>query len=135
MIIQSSSFRNLPKVNGHNMWAKYYDSSSSGSRDILFTRFHRLTMGKSKKGHNSRKTILTEKKKIRVRLFFMLIPHIKFQDPIFNRSRPYASVTDRPTQPATDRPKTICPLNFFEVLGIKKQCWEIQLSGIVQKTH
>ena len=49
-------------------------------------------MGKSKmskKGHNSATTSPTEKKrkKIQVRLyFFMVIPHIKFQDPIPNRS-------------------------------------------------
>ena len=40
----------------------------------------------SKKGHTSAMTSPTEEKNIRVRLFFMLIPYIKFQDPTSNRS-------------------------------------------------
>ena len=40
----------------------------------------------SKKGHNSVTKSPTEKKKIRVLLFFILIPHIKFQDPISKHS-------------------------------------------------
>ena len=40
----------------------------------------------SKKGHNSAMKSPTEKKKIWVLLFSILIPHIKFQDPISNRS-------------------------------------------------
>ena len=55
-IIQSNSFGILPKVNQviYTLeticrWAKYHDPSASGSRDILFTKFYRLTMGKSKK--------------------------------------------------------------------------------------
>ena len=39
----------------HNLWAKYYDPSSSGSPDILLTRFHRFTMHKSEKGDKSAK--------------------------------------------------------------------------------
>ena len=43
------------------------------------------------KGHNSAMESLTEKKKkIQVLLFIILIPHIKFQDPISNRSWLYA---------------------------------------------
>ena len=38
---------------GHNLCAKYYDPNSGSSQDILLTRFHILTMRKSKKGHNS----------------------------------------------------------------------------------
>ena len=68
------------------LYVKYHDPSSNGSPDILFTRFHRFTMQKSKKGHNSAMTSPTEKKKILVAYFFMLIPQIKFQDPISNRS-------------------------------------------------
>ena len=59
----------------------------------------------------------TEKKKILVRLLFMLHPYIKFQDPVANSSWPSPSVTDW----WTDRPKPICSLNFFEVGGIKKE--------------
>ena len=50
--------------------------------------------------------------KIRVRLFFIHIPYIKFQNPTSNRSWPYAK---RNTPQTTDGPKPICPLNFFEV--------------------
>ena len=77
----------------------------------------------SKKRHDSRTTILTEKKKkkkIRVRLFFMLIPHIKFQDPIFNRSWPYASVTDRPSHRRTD-PNQYAPSQLLRSWGHKQK--------------
>ena len=40
----------------------------------------------SKKGHNSATTSPTEKIKSLIRLYFMVIPYIKFQDPISNRS-------------------------------------------------
>ena len=43
-----------------------------------------------KRGITLQWQIQQEKKKIRVRLFFMLIPYIKFQDPVSNRSWPYA---------------------------------------------
>ena len=36
---------------GLSLHAKYHDPRSSGCPDILFTRFHRLIMQKSKKGH------------------------------------------------------------------------------------
>ena len=43
-------------------------------------------MQKSKKGHNSAMSSPIEKKEIRVLLFFMHIPYIKFQDPTSNHS-------------------------------------------------
>ena len=49
----------------------------------------------SKKGHNSAMKSLMEKKKIWVLLFFTLIPHLEFQDPISNRSWPYAKCDPR----------------------------------------
>ena len=58
-IIQSSIDGNFAKSSsGHlqlenNMCAKYHDPSSRGSPAILLTMFHRITMHKSKKGHNS----------------------------------------------------------------------------------
>ena len=88
---------------------------------IFFTRCRRFTMEKSKKGRKRGITLQRQfrrkRKTIRVRLFFMLIPYtcIKFQDPICNRSWPYAKRNGQ-----TDRPKPICPLNFLEVGGIKK---------------
>ena len=43
-------------------------------------------MTESKKGHNFAIQGLTKKKKIRVRLFFVLMLHIKFQVPSSSRS-------------------------------------------------
>ena len=45
--------------------------TSSGPLDNLLTRFSFAKMPKSEKGHNSNKNNLTEKKKIRVSLFFI----------------------------------------------------------------
>ena len=45
--------------------------------------------------------------------------HIKFQVPRSSGSlvlQPTTGVTDRRTDGQTDRPKPICPLNFFEAL-------------------
>ena len=82
-------------------------------------------MTESKKGHNFAIQGPTEKK-IRVRLFFVLMLYIKFQVPSSSGSlvlQPTKGVTDRrtdrQTDGQTDRPKPICPLNFFEVGGIK----------------
>ena len=50
----------------------------------------------------------------------MLIPYIKFQDPISNCSWPHA---ERNTHAHTNRPKPICSLNFFEDGGIKINSW------------
>ena len=60
-----------------------------------------------------------KKKKKRIRLFSMLIPYIKFQDPISNRSWPYAkrNGADRQSYRRTG-PNQYAPLNFFEVGGI-----------------
>ena len=76
-----------------------------------------------KNGHNFAIQGPTKKKKIRVRLFFVLMLYIKFQVPSSSGSlvlQPTKGVTDRRTDRQTDRPKPICPLNFFEVGGIKK---------------
>ena len=82
-------------------------------------------MAESKKGHNFAIQRPTEKK-IRVRLFFVLMLYIKFQVPSSSGSlvlQPTKGVTDRRTDGRTDgqtdRPKPICPLNFFEVGGKK----------------
>ena len=65
--IQLNNYRIMQNVNqvitqSHNLYAKYHDPRSSGSPDILFTRFHRFTKQKSKKEHNSAMTSPTEKK-------------------------------------------------------------------------
>ena len=72
-------------------------------------------MTESKKGHNFAIQGPTEKK-IRVRLVYVLMVYTKFQVPSSSGSlvlQPTKGVTDR----RTDGP--ICPLNFFEVGGIK----------------
>ena len=60
---------------------------------------------------------------LRVPVFFILVPHIKFQDPISNRSWTYAK-RNRRTHARTDartdaEVQTNMPLNFFEVGCIK----------------
>ena len=73
----------------------------------------------SKKGHNSAMTIRRKREKILVHLFFMHIPHIKFQEiislTVFDHMQ---SVTDTQTdrQAQTNMP----PLNFCEAGGIKR---------------
>ena len=54
----------------------------------------------------------------RVCLFFVLMLYIKFQVPSSSGSL-VLQPTKRQTDGQTDRPKPICPLNFFEVGGIK----------------
>ena len=58
----------------------------------------------------------TEKKKVRLHLIFMLSTHIQFQDPISNRSWPYA--TDGRTHERTARPHTLAQNNIG---GIENQ--------------
>ena len=68
-IIQPNIYRILPKLERpstpwtQNLYAKYYDPSSSSSPDILFIRFHMFTMHKLKKRHNSTVTSPTDTKK------------------------------------------------------------------------
>ena len=63
--------------------------------------------------------------------------HIKFQDPISNRSWPYA----KRNAPRTDRPKPICLLNFeVEGIEIKLSFSRVRrpiyvISGLVVKTN
>ena len=74
-------------------------------------------MTESKKGHNFAIQGPTGKKKIRVRLFFVLMLYIKFQVPSSSGSlvlQPTKGVKDRRTDGQTERPKPICPINFFE---------------------
>ena len=85
-------------------------------------------MAESKKVHNFAIQGPTDKK-ICFRLFFVLTLYIKFQVPSSSSSlvlQPTKGVTDRRTDGQTDGPKAICPLNFFEVGGIKNvliYCW------------
>ena len=63
------------------VYAKYQYPGLSSSSDILFTRLFIYKMAESK-GHDSETTSPVEKK--RVHLFFMFVPHIKFQVPIIS---------------------------------------------------
>ena len=82
-----------------------FEISCTQDFQILFSKGHN-----SEKGHNS------DMKKIRVNYFFMRNSHMKFQNPTIHRSK----VNGR-THTQTDKPKAICPSNFFKVGGIKKE--------------
>ena len=79
-IIEANN-RTLPKVNqvtyifGHILHAKYHYPSTSGSPNILVTRFQRFPMQKSRKEDNSATTSTTEKK-VWVRLFFIFVLYV-----------------------------------------------------------
>ena len=67
----------------------------------------------SERGHNS------EKKKNTGHLFFMRNPYMKFQDTSIHRLKVKKKVVR--THGHTDKPKAICPTNFFKVGGITMQ--------------
>ena len=69
------------------------------------------------KGHNSEKGHNSVMKKIRVNYFFMRNTHMKFQIPNMHRSEVNGR-THTQTDRQTDKPKAICPSNFFKVGGI-----------------
>ena len=106
-VIQSNIYRILPKVNQKVIYTM--DTTCEPNIIILAQTILEIICSqgsiglrwergrKTSKKRGIRTTILTDKKKIRVCLFFMLNPHIKFQDPVFNRFWPYASVTDART--------------------------------------
>ena len=78
-------------------------------------------MAESKKGHNFAIQGPTEKK-IRVRLFFVLMLYIKFQVPSSSGSlvlQPTKGITDRRTDGQTDRPKTNMPPQLLRSWGHK----------------
>ena len=67
-----------------------------------------------------------KKKKYVFAYFFVLMLYIKFQVPSSSGSlisQPTKGVTDRRTDKQMDRPKPICPRNFFEVRGIKRNSY------------
>ena len=78
------------------------------------------------KGHNSEKghTCNSDLKKIWVNYFFMRNVHMKFQNTSIHCSK-VNRCTHPSTHPSThththtDKPKAICPSNFFKVGGIK----------------
>ena len=77
------------------IYAKYQDPSLSGSSDILFAR---LFIHSQKRGITPERQDQQRKKKIRFSLFFMYMPHIKFQDSSISGSgvsQLPKSVTDR----------------------------------------
>ena len=68
-----------------------------------------------KKGHNSTKGDNPDLKNTRVSCCF-------YAESIYEISKPYLKfVMDGRTDEWTDKPKAICPFNFFKVRGIKKQ--------------
>ena len=85
-----------------------FEISCTQDFQILFSKGHN-----SEKGHNS-----DMKKKIWVNYFFMRNSHMKFQNPTIHRSKVNGR-THTQTDRQTDKPKAICPSNFFKVGGIK----------------
>ena len=120
-IIQSNIYRILPKVN-----QVIYTLDTICQQNILILAQALLQIfcsqgstslqSKSwKRGITLKWQVRRKRKKYGYSLFFMLyIPNIKFQDPISNCCLMQCYGCTR-----TDRPKPICPLNYFEVKGIK----------------
>ena len=101
-VIYSSSPTSIPNMKA--LAQILLEISCTQDFQILFSKGNN-----SEKGHNS------DKKKIRVNYFFMRNTHMKFQIPNIHHSKKKALHTH--TQ--TDKPKPICPSNFFKVGGIK----------------
>ena len=112
-IIQLNIYRILTKLLlSSTPWPTIHDPSSSGSPDILLTRFHRFTMQNSKNGHNSAMTSPTEKKKNTGPLIFMLIPFKILSLTVLDRMQ---SVTDAFThrKSKTNMPPRLLRSKFF----------------------
>ena len=65
--------------------------------------------------------ITQKRKKIRVIFFFMRNPYMKFQDTSIHSlkvKKKWCGHTDTRKHGHTDKPKAICPTNFFKVGGI-----------------
>ena len=119
------------------LYAKYQDSSFSSSPDILFTRFF---IHSRKRGITPEPQGWWRKKKIRVRLFFMYMPHIKFQDSSISGSwvSQLPSITDRQTDGQTDgQAQTNMPPQLLRSWGHKNKRavrpWIAHLSKQVKK--
>ena len=63
------------------------------------------------------------KEKIQILLFFILIPHIKFQDPISNRSWPHAKCDPRTDGRTDGQAQTNMPPQLLRSWGHKKVYW------------
>ena len=85
---------------------KFEASSCYSLCNFLITKVHYDPL----KGHHSTKGDFPDLKKVRVRYFLMLSPHMKFQNHILNFER-----TDGRTH---GQAKSILPLNNFKVGGI-----------------
>ena len=91
-----------------------FEISCTHDFKILFSKGHY-----SEKGHNSdmKKKKKKKKKKIRVNFFFMRNLYTKFQIPSMHPST-HPHLPPPPHHTHTDKPKAICPSNFFKVGGI-----------------
>ena len=121
-IIQSNIYRILPKVN-----QVIYTLETIGMSNIMILAqgiLQALCLQGSiylqciirKRGITLQKQVRLRKKKKWFRLFFLLVQCIEFPDPISNGSWSDASITDRQTN---RQARTICPLKFFAVGGVK----------------
>ena len=99
-VMYSSALTSIPNMKA--LAQILFEISCTQDFQILYSKGHN-----SEKGHNS------DMKKIRVNYFFMRNVHIKFQNPSIHGSK-----VNRRTDRQTDKPKAICPSNFFKVGGI-----------------
>ena len=101
-VIYSSSPTSIPNMKA--LAQILLEISCTQDFQILFSKGNN-----SEKGHNS------DNKKIRVNYFFMRNTHMKFQIPNIHHSKTRRYTR---THRQTDKPKPICPSNFFKVGGI-----------------
>ena len=76
--------------------------------------------------------ITQKRKKIRVIFFFMRNPYMKFQDTSIHRlkvKKKWCRHTDTRKHGHTDKPKAICPTNFFKVGGCPTNFFKV--GGII----
>ena len=129
---QSNIYRMLPKVNQviYTLDTICVPNIMILAQVVLQIFCWQASIGlywQSKKKKESRKRDITlqrevrrNRKRIRVLLFFILIPHIKFQDPISNRSWPYAKCDARTHGRTNGQAQTNMPPQLLRSWGHNK---------------
>ena len=105
-VIYSSAPTSIPNIKA--LAQILFEISCTQDFQFLFSKGHN-----SEKGHNS-----DMKKNMGQLFFFMRNTHMKFQNPSIHRSK-VSGRTHTHTDRHTDKPKAICPSNYFKVGGIK----------------
>ena len=88
-------------------------------KSIYFPRYlaHKIFKFCFQREITQKRGIIRTRKKTRVNYFFMRNTHMKFQIPNIHHSKVNRR-THAHTHRQTDKPKAICPSNFFKVGGI-----------------